>query len=558
MVKKIITVLNREVRGLHEAAYLLAFFSFLSQLLALGRDRMLAHIFGAGQSLDIYYAAFKIPDFITAFIASAVSISVLVPFIVERLGKSYTEEKKFVDSLFTVFISAMVIASAIAFILAPFILTHIYPAITGAAHDELILLTRILLLQPIFLGISNFLGSITQAHQRFVAYAISPVAYNFGIIIGIAVLLPVAGLSGIVYGVLIGAILHLLLQLPFIVERKLVPTIVRKIDWQATRKVFLLSLPRTCALSLSSISLIALTSFASRMVEGSISVFSFAWNLQSVTLSVVGVSYSLAAFPTLSRYFTEGSLDKFAQSIVMSLRHIIFWTIPITILFIVLRAQVVRTVLGSGNFDWNDTRLTAAALAIFTVSALAQAVILLLVRGYYAAGMTKKPLYINIVGAILIVVLSYGCIGLFNNSILFSSFMESLLRVEGIAGTSVLMLASGYTLATMVNALILWIMFARDFKGVGAIIGDVLWKTFAASIIMGAAAYETLALFAKLFDITTLIGIFLQGLCAGIVGVIVGIIVLKLLKSKELADVWVTLHTKVTKVKMVVSEPEIH
>ncbi|MBI5126544.1 MAG: hypothetical protein HZA80_02170 [Candidatus Taylorbacteria bacterium] len=558
MVKRIITVLNKEVRGLHEAAYLLAFFSFLSQLLALGRDRMLAHIFGAGQSLDIYYAAFKIPDFITAFIASAVSISVLVPFIVERLGKSYEDEKRFVDSLFTVFLSAMVVASVIAFIAAPIILSYIYPGLTVAAHGELVLLTRILLLQPILLGISNFLGGITQAHQRFVAYAISPVVYNLGIVIGIAVLLPIAGLPGIVYGVLIGSTLHLLLQLPFIVERKLLPAVIRKIDWQATRKVFLLSLPRTCALSLSSISLIALTSFASKMIEGSISVFSFAWNLQSVTLSVVGVSYSLAAFPTLSRYFTEGSLDKFAESIVLSLRHIIFWTIPITVLFIVLRAQVVRTVLGSGNFDWNDTRLTAASLAIFTVSALAQAVILLLVRGYYAAGMTKKPLIINAIGAVLIVVVSYLSLLFFNTSTFFASFIESLLRVEGIQGTSVLMLSLGYTIAMLINALVLWFIFARDFKGVSSIIGDVFWKTFAASIIMGTVAYESLNLFDKIFDITTLIGIFLQGLFAGIIGILAGIIILKLLKSKELSDVWTTLHTKVTKVKMVVSEQDIH
>jgi putative peptidoglycan lipid II flippase len=557
MVKRIFTVLNKEVRGLHEAAYLLAFFSFISQLLALVRDRMLAHSFGAGQSLDIYYAAFKVPDFITAFIASAVSISVLVPFIIERFGKSQEEEKRFVNSIFTVFIIAIVVVSVIAFIFAPQLLAYLYKGIQGEALSELILLTRILLLQPILLGVSNFLGSITQAHQRFLPYAVSPVVYNLGIVIGIAWLLPIFGLPGIVYGVLIGAALHLALQIPFVVEKKLFPQITKTIDWVSTKKVFLLSLPRTCALSLSTLSLVVLTSFASRMMEGSISIFSLSWNLQSVTLSIVGVSYSLAAFPTLSRFVTEGNLEKFAQSIVTSLRHIIFWTLPFSVLFIVLRAQVVRTVLGSGSFDWNDTRLTAACLALFTVSALAQGVILLLVRGYYAAGMTKKPLYINIVGAVLIVLFSYGFMGIFNHFPVFAAFIESLLRVQDLEGTSVLMLALGYTCATILNALILWFIFSRDFKGVSRVVGKVFMQTFAAAVIMGFVAYEALTVFALIFDLSTLVGIFLQGLCAGLVGIAVFVAVLKLIRNKEIDDVWKALHAKITSAKVVVSDKDV-
>lgn len=555
MVKRIFEILNREIRGLHEAAYLLAFFSFLSQLLGLVRDRLLAHTFGADHMLDIYYASFKLPDLIFACIASAVSISVLVPFLVERFGKSHQEERLFINSIFTVFSTVIIVVSAVAYIYTPEILHIMYPTFTDS-FSELVSLTRILLLQPIFLGISNFLGSITQAHQRFISYAMSPVVYNLGIVIGVMFLYPAFGLNGLVYGVVVGSLLHLSLQLPFILEKKLFPRIVLTIDWQSIKNVLLLSLPRTFTLAFSSLSVIVLTSLASRMAEGSISVFTLSLNMQSVPLSIIGVSYSLAAFPTLARFFTKGNIEQFIGSIVTSIRHIIFWSLPVTVLFIVLRAQIVRTILGSGNFNWSDTRLTAACLAVFVVSAVAQSIILLFVRGYYAAGKTRKPLIINLIGAVLIVIIAYLSLYLFSVSTLFTDFMESLLRIQGLSGTPVVSLAIGYSLASIVNAGLLWIMFEKDFPGFSRVLKHVSFQSFGASVIMGFFAYHSLSYLDDIFDINTLPGIFLQGLLAGLIGLVVWVVVLKLLKSKELEDVWVTLHKRIFATKIYVEDGE--
>lgn len=555
MVKRIFEILNREIRGLHEAAYLLAFFSFLSQLLGLVRDRLLAHTFGADRMLDIYYASFKIPDLIFACIASAVSISVLVPFLVERFGKSHNEERLFINSIFTVFASMIIVTSLVAYIYTPEILHMMYPTLKDS-FGELVTLTRILLLQPIFLGISNFLGSITQAHQRFVSYAMSPVVYNLGIVIGVMFLYPLFGLNGLVYGVILGSLLHLGLQLPFIFEKKLIPHFVLKIDWSSIKNVLLLSLPRTFTLAFSSLSVIILTSLASRMTEGSISIFTLSLNMQSVPLSIIGVSYSLAAFPTLARFFTKGNIEQFVGSIVTAMRHIVFWSLPVTVLFIVLRAQIVRTILGSGNFNWNDTRLTAACLAVFVVSAVAQSVILLLVRGYYAAGQTRKPLLINLFGAVLIVLTSYFSLYLFSVSTLFTDFMEALLRIQGLSGTPVVSLAIGYSFASLINAGLLWVLFERDFPGFSYVLKRVSFQAFGASIIMGFFSYHALAYLDDIFDINTLPGIFLQGLLAGLIGIVVWFIVLKLLKSKELDDVVETLHKKIFSTKIYVEDGE--
>ncbi|MDO8430472.1 MAG: lipid II flippase MurJ, partial [Candidatus Taylorbacteria bacterium] len=401
MVKKFFSMMNMEIGGLHEAAYLLAFFAFLSQILALVRDKLLAYNFGAGHTLDIYYGAFRIPDLVFVSIASIVSASVLVPFFIDRFNNDADRGKKFIDSIFSAFFLAIVVISITVYFLMPYLIRFLLP---GFAHDEslkeLIFASRVLLLSPIFLGLSNFLSSITQMHRRFLVYAASPILYNIGIILGIIFLHPIFGFYGLVYGVIIGASMHMAIQIPFIIQKGTFPNLIFDISWREIKKVIFVSLPRTLTLSSNQLASFFLISLASLMTGGSISVFTLAFNLQSVPLSIIGVSYSSAVFPTLSRFFVENNRGQFLHQMIDSARHIVFWSIPITILFIVLRAQIVRTIYGAGQFDWADTRLTAAVLAIFIVSVIGQSLILLFVRAYYAEGKTRKPLIINIISGL--------------------------------------------------------------------------------------------------------------------------------------------------------------
>jgi putative peptidoglycan lipid II flippase len=554
MVKKIFSLFGKEIKGLHEAAYLLGFFAFMSQLLALVRDRILAATFGASHSLDLYYSAFRIPDFIFVTVASIVSISVLVPFIIEKMNISNDEGKKFIDNVFSFFFILIVVISAIVFFLVPYLSPLIFSGFDQKDFPELILITRILLLSPIFLGLSNFFGSITQVYKRFVIYSLSPLVYNLGIIIGILFLYPAFGLKGLVSGVIFGALLHFLIQVPFVFKQGMFPKFSFDFDFPGIKKVMLLSVPRTFTLGVSQIAIIALLGMASFMKDGSIAVFNFSFNLQSVPLSIIGVSYSIAAFPTLAKLFSTGEKNKFMQEIVTSARHIIFWAIPISVLFIVLRAQVVRTILGSGEFNWDNTRLTAAALALFSVSIVAQSLILLFVRGYYAMGNTKRPLLISSISGVLIIVLSFIFVTIFEAFPQFQYFISSLFRVEDTAGTSVLMLPLGYTLALLINGILLWVSFNHEFIGFTKSLRTTLFQSFSASIIMGFTAYAGLNIFDDIFNLNKLHGIFLQGFFAGILGIIVGIITLKILGNKEIEEIWQTLHKKIWKVKPPVAE----
>ena len=557
MVKRILKFFNKEINGLHEAAYLLGFFTLLSQVLALVRDRLLASSFGAGHDLDIYYASFRIPDFIFVLVASIVSVSVLIPFLVEKLDKNEGEAKKFIDNIFSAFFLTIAGVSIVVYFFVPTLVDFFFPSLAEfQTRGELIFLTRVLLFSPIFLGLSNFFGSITQIYNRFFIYALSPVIYNFGIIVGIVFFRPFFGIYGLAYGVVLGAFFHLAIQIPFVWSRGLLPKFTFHFDPQSIKAIVLVSLPRTLAVSANEIAEFVLISFASFMSVGSISVFNFSWNLQSVPLGIIGVSYSLAAFPTLTRHLAQGNKIKYVEQMVVSARHIIFLCMPITAFFVVLRAQIVRVILGSGNFNWHDTRLTAAALAIFALSLIPQSLVLLFARAYYAGGNTKKPLLINVLSSILIVVSGFVLIRFFDYSSTFRFFIESLFKVDSVPGTSILMLPLAYSFGVSVNAIIHWLAFHFDFPNFSHQISRTAFQIFSASVIMGFTAYQALNIFDKIFNINTFIGIFLQGFLSGIIAIVVGVIILKLLKSRELGEIWTTLHHKIWKANAISSNLE--
>lgn len=564
MVGKLLNFLYRESGSLNQTALLLGSFAFLGQIFGFLRDRLLAHVFGAGTDLDIYYAAFRVPDFLFVTVASVVSISVLVPFIVERDFEDAKEEgggrknlHTFIDSVFSFFVLLMLGAALLAYIFMPQLSRMLFEGFSPEALERVVSLSRLLLLSPILLGFSNLLGSLTQAYNRFMTYALSPVLYNAGIVLGIVFLGERFGINGVAFGVIAGALMHAAIQVPFIVKEGLWPKVLSKPDWVLVKKVMKISVPRTLTLSTSSLALIALVSFASYMAQGSISVLSFATNLQGVPLSLIGVSYSLAAFPVLTRRFQEKNLEAFMEQMQITSRFIIFWTLPLTALLVILRAQIVRVILGTGLFDWGATRLTAAALALFAVSALFQSLMLLITRGFYSAGKTQRPFYINLFSTIFLLGVTYGLIQWFEASESFRYFITALMKVDDVPGAAVLMLPLGFSIGMIVNCLIHWIDFEREFKGYTKGVSQSLFDSFGASVIMGAAAYFMLNVFSASFDTATLVGVFLQGLAAGLVAIVVGVLVFVALKNREIASVWAALKGKFRPGKVIATDPEI-
>ncbi len=557
MVRKWFSFIGKEIRGLHEAAYLLAFFALSSQLLALVRDKLLAFTFGASHSLDVYYSAFRIPDIIFASVGSLVSASILLPYFIERFGKSNQEGKSFSNEIFTVFFTLIIIVSAIVYIIAPWLIPKVIPGFVNDPYlPQLILSMRIMLLSPIFLGLSNLFSSLTQMRHRFLVYAASPVVYNMGIIFGLLFAYPIFGISGLAIGVAIGAFLHMAIQVPFMSRDGFIPRLTRIVEWSKIKRIILTSLPRTITLSANQLASFVLIAIASLMVPGSISIFIFAFNIQAVPLTIIGASYSSAVFPTLSKLYFDGNLKEFSEKMITSAKHIIFWSMPMMVLFIVLRAQIVRVILGAGKFDWADTRLTAAMLALFIISTIGQSLIILFVRAFYAEGKTARPLVINAVSAVVIVSSAYFLTKAFYAFPVFAYFIEDLLKVGGQVGTSVLILGLAYSIGVILNTILHWWVFERAYPGFTRPVLSTLFHSFSASVITGYAAFLSLRFFNIIFPLTKVWGVFMQGFSAGIFGLIVGTIVLILLKNNELQEVWRTFHHKIWKAKVPPAEVE--
>ena len=544
MVSALIKTITKPVRGLHQAAYLLASLTLASQLLALVRDRLFAHQFGAGEMLDLYYAAFRVPDLVFALVASLVSAYVLIPRI---SGGTPSENRMLISQAASfLFVAGGVLCAALA-IAAPSVLSLMYPALMQGAHaDEFVLLTRLLLLQPIILGLSGIATSVTQVKRRFALFALSPVLYNLGIIGGTLFLYPLYGLAGVGMGVVAGALLHLLIHLPVLAGAGLfpLPTIPRpRIMWSVMKD----SLPRSLALGMGAFVTLALTILAARTGEGGVSVFTFASNLEAVPLSLIGAAYATAAFPVLAEHHRKKQGVAYRDTISAAARHIIFWSTIIMVLTIVLRAHIVRIVLGTGAFSWNDTRLTAAILGILIVALAAQGLILLCARAFYAAQRSWNPLIMQLGDIGVSVLVALGGMWLAAQYPPVRYFVEALFRVSDVGGADILFIAIGATVGQLIVAGVALITLSRVAPGVARSLVRPLFQALGSGILGGAASYGVLSFMGNLEPLTTTHAVFTQGIIAGMVGLLVAVGVLASLRNQEFQDLRDSLKRLTTK-----------
>ncbi len=536
MVSRTLKAITAKISGLHQAAFWLAGFSILSQILAFVRDRLLAHHFGANEVLDIYYTAFRIPDFIFITLGSLVSISVLVPMFSRKAVNDEKSVQTYINSIFTSFSVTIVFSCLVALIFMPQIAGLLFKGFSAEVLNEVIKFSRILLLSPILLGLSNFFGSIVQYEKRFLLYSLSPLFYNGGIIAGIVFGATNFGITAVVWGVVFGAFLHFLVPASFIFYKKKIPNLIWKINWTEVRETALVSIPRTLALSATQIINIVFTIVSTFLGAGAVAVFNLAFNLQSVPLSIIGASYSLAAFPTLSEHHARNNILECGRYIGESIRYIIFLTVPITALFIILRAHIVRVVLGSGAFDWTDTKLTAAVLSLFALSFVFQSMGIFLTRAHYALGKTKIPLIFGLSGAI--VTASFVALFYFNFLPGFISWLSHFLEIGGLLSSKIIILPLSFSLGSVFTTLGLWLFLDKETKNIASdgVLRTSL-ETILASLVVGFVTFYALRFFDAFFTLNSFLNVFGHALVSGLTGIAVGVTVLYLVKNKELKEI---------------------
>ena len=549
-------MIHRELKGVHQAALLLAFSAAGSVALGLLRDRLLAGRFGAGALLDTYFAAFRVPDIVYTLALFVVANTALIPVLLAADTRGSAAAKQYVDSICTLFLLFVAGLAGLAFLFMPVLAPLIAPGFDVARAAELIRFSRILLLSPLLLGLSSLVSAIVQSRRRFFVYAASPLFYNLGIIIGILGFYPYLGFFGLAWGVVFGALWHLAVQLPALRRLGRLPRPSRTLWSPDVRRTLLLSLPRTLGLSINQLTLAAMTAFASTIAAGSIAVFTLAQNLQSVSLSVVGLSYSVAVFPALAQTSVLHKREDFLRHVALAARHILFWSVAASALALVLRAHIVRIVLGAGAFGWLDTRLTAAALGLFVFSLFAQSLQLLFMRAFYAAGKTVAPVLMSAASAAMFLIIAYGGLRAFAAHSVFAARFTALLRVSGLEGAAVLVLPFAFSLAALVNLFLLVIWFRRSFGEIDNSLPAALGQVIPAGFVMGLAAYGMLRLSDAFFNLTTFAGIFGHALLAAAVGFLAGNALLYLFGNREQQELILAFKNKFWKARVIATEPE--
>ena len=411
---------GRENRTVGGAALVIALFGIASRILGFVRDRILAGTFGAGDVLDAYYAAFRIPDFLYGLLVAGALSAAFVPVFTEfREKKGADSAWALSNGVLLVVVCSLGAAAFVAFLFADPITRLIVPGFSPEKQMLSAELTRIMLIGPLFLGVSAVFGSILVSFRNFIVFSLAPLFYNLGIILGATVFSRWFGPSGLAMGVVLGTGLHALIQYPsvrkagFRISFRAFPE-VRADVWRVIR----LMIPRSLSIAIGQVSFLVVTLFASLLLSGTLAAFTLANNIQSVPLGLFGVAFSLAAFPVLSA---------FAASLMM----------------IALRAQIVRVILGTGAFDWEDTTLTFEILGALSVSLFAQSLIPLFARAFFSLQDTKTPLLIA----------------------LFSEVVHIVILVFGVGIWGPIALAVSFSVASIVNVALLYSFLRRRIEG---------------------------------------------------------------------------------------------
>jgi len=509
------------------AAIVLGISSLGSRVIGIIRDHLLTHRFGATREvfdtfsqLDLYYAAFRLPDFIYNLLILGTVSSVFIPVFAGLIQKNKEEAWKIAAVVMNL---VLIVTIGLCFALAVFA-PYIMPYFTFGFPDEAIVetvkLTRIMLFTPLLFGLSAVATSILNSFHRFTAMSFSPLLYNLGIIGGILYLEPIYGIAGVAFGVLIGAALHLLVQLPSVFAVGYRPSLSLDLSHPRLRKMGSMMVPRILSLSVNQVNLVINTAIASSFVVGSVTVLNLAINLQSLPVGVIGLSVAVATFSSLAQIASNGKLDEFAERISVTMRMILFLVIPAAAGMIQLRTELVRLILGSGSFNWTDTVMTANTLGYLCIGLFAVALLPLISRAFYALEDTYTPLKVSLVSIGLNLVLA----------LLFGIYLD--MGVQG--------LALAVSISAVFNFSVLFFAL-HDKLGQRLHLSDIFTSTLKilfATFVMMAFVQLTKWHIGIRVDMETFFGVFLKTSLSAMVGVLIYITAAHLLSCREVGEVW--------------------
>ncbi len=487
-----------------------------SKLLGLVRDRLLAYSFSPDDTA-IFLASFRLPDLLFQLVVfGALSVAFIPVFtdFIHRKGEK--EAFEFASDTFNVFFSAFMVLAIIIFFTAVPLMNLIVPGFNQSQKDLTAHLTQIILLGQVLLCIGSFFAGVAQSYQRFIIPAFAGVFYNLGVILGIIFLTPFWGIYGPAFGVVVGAALHVLIQLP------LVSSLGFRHRWSfewrnpGVIEIIKLMSMRTIGLAVEQINETVGIILASLVSTASVTYLTFAQHLQTVPIGLFGATMAQAALPVLSREQARGETESFKLTLLTTMHQIFFLTLPVAAILIVLRIPVVRLVFGASQFDWEATVLTGRTMAFLAIGLVGQSAAMLLVRAFYALKDTRTP----VISSIVTVLLNIGL------SVLFISHFHWDVWGLGVA----------YAVSSNVSLVILLYSLHRKLGGFGP--GRLVTPAFRmllAAVICALALYIPIkALDQFIFDTTKTINLLALTTIASLFGLSIYIGMVWLMKVEEL------------------------
>lgn len=445
--KNITQFLAKTQNTILSAAFILALASGVNAIIGFIKMRLLIQYFGVESPENtMFIIADRIPSLIYSILIVGAVSTVFIPVFAELLKK---DEKEAFNTASSMINATFVFFGAIAtviFIFAPQLINLL--ALGKFSPTEVTTsagLMRIMLLGQLLLVCGSLLTSVLQSYKYFLVPAIAPILYNLGVVLGTILLSGKLGIYGPAYGVVLGALLHILVQVPVIKLSGFHFKFSLNFADKGFRQMSKLIPPRIASVFLANLIGTVNNSLAILISSASVVYLKSATQLQTFPVNLIGLSMASASLPTLSSESGKDDLQKFKKTFLTSYHQMMFLIMPLSIILLILRVPAVRLVFGVSNFTWDATLETAHALAFYSIAIVTQSANYLLTRAFYALKDTLTPVYVSLATVVANILIS----------IYFVSFLH----------WGVWSLAASFAITSVLDTLTLWLLLDKKVGG---------------------------------------------------------------------------------------------
>lgn len=465
-------------RQIARAAGTVMFAILFGQLAGLARGVLVARQFGASPELDAFFAANRVSETLFLLVAGGALGSAFIPTFTGLLARDQKDSAwRLASALANAVTLTLSLLAALIALFAPQVVR--YALAPGLSADpELFALTisllRIQLISAVLFGLGGLIVGILNAHQIFLIPALTPAMYQIGIIFGAVVLAPSIGIYGLAWGVVMGAVFYLMIQIPSLLKQKGTYSAALGLEDSNTRQVIFLMGPRLLGVAVVQLNFWVNTNLASNMEEGSVTSLTYAFSLMLMAQAAIAQSVAIAAMPTFSAQHALGKTDEMRLSLAATLRGILLMAVPASVGLIILREPLIAFLYQRGEFDSRDVQLVAWALIWYAAGLVGHSIMEVLTRAFYAQQDTKTPVIIGTIA----MGLNVAC------SILFSRYFASIgwFPLGG--------LALANSLATALEATALFLFMRGRLNGIeGGSIFDGAWRVALSALGMGIGLF---------------------------------------------------------------------